>query len=266
MTSLPEGRSYSCPICMGLGYVVQRQGEYAVARVCDCSRHCELCDDLGFVIEDVNGVPTSRKCQCRMLQDRIRLFNEARLPARYSDKTVERYEVHTKQQGFVKSMLSRYRDAFSPNAKGILLYGGTGVGKTHLVAGMVRYLTLEKGFSARFVDFFALIQQIKAGFSTQDSEARIIAELDRPDILVIDELGKGRATEWERTVVDSLIAQRYNSGKTLFITTNYDVREDKLGSLSERVGPRVMSRLYEMCEFYALDGDDYRKMRATPIS
>jgi len=259
MTSLSDVRGYSCPVCMDLGYVIERQGEFSVARICECSKHCDICDDFGFTIEVVEGVSLSRKCQCRMLKDRIERFNAARIPARYSDKTLERYNAFTNTQGTIKSHLSRYRDAFSPNAKGVLLYGPTGVGKTHLVVSIMRYLTLEKGFSARFVDFFVLLQEIKATFTNGGSQDNIIAGLDRADILVIDELGKGRATEWEKTVVDSLIARRYNSGKTLFITTNYDIDENKTGALPDRVGKRVMSRLYEMCEFFAIDGDDYRK-------
>lgn len=258
-TSLSDVKGYSCPVCMDLGYVISKQGEFSVASVCKCSEHCEICDDFGFTIEVVEGVSVSRKCKCRMLRDRIKLFNAAGIPARYSDKTLERYEAFNSSQGTIKSHLSRYQDAFSPNAKGVLLYGSTGVGKTHLVVSTMRYLALEKGFSVRFVDFFALLQQVKATFTNGGSEDAIIAGLDRADLLVIDELGKGRATEWEKTVVDSLIARRYNSGKTLFITTNYDVKDGRAGGLPERVGMRVMSRLYEMCEFFSIDGDDYRK-------
>jgi len=245
---------------MDLGYLVEKKGEFAQARVCKCSEHCDICDDFGFVIEDVGGVPVSKKCVCRRLRDRIDLFNAARVPARYSDKTLEHYDPRTPRQGEAKAYLMNYRDAFSPNAKGVLLYGPTGVGKTHLVTSTIRYLTLEKGFSAKFVDFFALLQQIRATFTEGGSEAEIIARLDEPQVLVIDELGKGRATEWERTVVDSLIATRYNSGKTVFVTTNYEVdTKNGVPGLAERVGPRVMSRLHEMCEFFLIDGDDYRQ-------
>lgn len=260
-TSLSDARGYSCPLCMDLGYVIERRGDVSVAGICSCSEHCGGCGDFGFIIEVIEGVSVSRKCQCRMLRDRIDLFNAAHIPARYSDKTLDRYEAFTGSQGTIKAYLGNYRDAFTPNAKGVLLYGSTGVGKTHLVVSTMRYLALEKGFSVRFVDFFLLLQQIKATFTNGGSQDAIIADLDRPDLLVIDELGKGRATEWEKTVVDALVARRYNSGKTLFITTNYDVEEGRAGALPERVGKRVMSRLYEMCEFFSIDGDDYRKRK-----
>ncbi len=248
----------NCPKCLGLGYVVKGEGEFAQAEVCDCSKHCEICGDLGYLIEFKDNYPVAKKCQCTFLKDRIKSFNNAKIPARYALKTIEHYNPQTRLQRDVKDYLLRYRDEFLKGAKGVLLYGGTGVGKTHLVVGLIRYLTLERGFSARFVEFFHLLQEIKAAFSEGLSEADILKPLVLPDILVIDELGKGRGSEWERDVLDSLISDRYNAGKTIFATTNFSVDPADPNGLHERVGKRVMSRLWEMCEFFQVDGPDYR--------
>ena len=87
------------------------------------------------------------------------------------------------------------------------------------------------------------------------------------EVLVIDELGKGRSNEWELNILDQLISKRYNASKKTVITTNYvssdiarGIGEEK-EILEERVGERIASRLYEMCEFMHLEGKDYRKER-----
>ena len=100
----------------------------------------------------------------------------------------------------------------------------------------------------------------------------MLLPLIETEVLVIDELGKGRSSEWELNILDQLISKRYNASKITLITTNY-VSEDykqKKGSghssqnedqetLENRVGSRIASRLREMCEFIPIEGDDYRR-------
>ena len=89
------------------------------------------------------------------------------------------------------------------------------------------------------------------------------------EVLVIDELGKGRANEWELGVLDQLISKRYNSTKDTIITTNYITKDinlkynrDSKEILEFRVGDRIASRLFDMCEFFYLEGKDFRRMAA----
>ena len=81
--------------------------------------------------------------------------------------------------------------------------------------------------------------------------------------LVIDELGKGRGSEWELGVLDDLISKRYNAQRTTVLTTNYPIQKSSAyegeEDLSERVGIRIYSRLTEMCRPVRLSGADYRQ-------
>jgi DNA replication protein DnaC len=104
--------------------------------------------------------------------------------------------------------------------------------------------------------------------------------------VIIDELGKGRNTEWEKTIADSLICGRYNRGKIIVASTNFKFQEraathqfnidlerdlsgrsefspDQFGSLESRVGQRVFSRLREMTAFIELTGPDFRKLSSS---
>ncbi len=89
------------------------------------------------------------------------------------------------------------------------------------------------------------------------------------EVLAIDELGKGRNTEFEGTIVDELVSRRYNAGKPILGTTNYEPEAARglaapnlaggaAPSLPDRVGPRVYSRLEEMCDFVEVPGEDFR--------
>ena len=101
-------------------------------------------------------------------------------------------------------------------------------------------------------------------------------ELLNVPILAIDELGKGRLTGWERTVIDDIVSGRYNSNGVLLATTNYkwgspQTKGAELSNLAEnfdkqtlgdRVGERVFSRLQEMCYFTPIQGVDFRANRS----
>jgi DNA replication protein DnaC len=116
-----------------------------------------------------------------------------------------------------------------------------------------------------FKDFFYLLSELKQAYSEGTGENQVIMPLIETEVLVIDELGKGRSNEWELNILDQLISKRYNASKKTLITTNYvtyDVAKE-LGEeheiLEVRIGERIASRLYEMCEFMYLEGRDYRK-------
>ena len=121
----------------------------------------------------------------------------------------------------------------------------------------------------------------RAGFSTKTSTTAILDPLLDVEVLAIDELGKGRCTDWELAVVDELISRRYNAMATILATTHYapklgrrrpmdaamvgpanlSVSSGSQYTLAERIGERVFSRLMEMAELQEVHGHDYRENR-----
>ena len=147
--------------------------------------------------------------------------------------------------------------------------GASGLGKTHLAICAISELTLERGIKCLFTDFFDLLNDLKSAYSEGRPENQVIFPLVETEVLVIDELGKGRANEWELSVLDQLISKRYNSSKSTIITTNFVTKEvnsklnrDNKEILEYRIGERIASRLFEMCSFIYLEGRDFRRMSA----
>jgi DNA replication protein DnaC len=260
-----------CAKCKGSFIVVRPKGTVAVATLCTCIPDCERCRGTGKVLVTSDGAERIARCKCRMLPDRIAMFNKAGIPARHAHASFESFNKDL--GGTMPGFLSTYKwsHGYRPGepVRGLVLHGEVGRGKTHLLVAMVRQLIMEHGVQVRFVEFSHLLAELKRGFEEGRGQGGLLAHLTEMEILAIDELGKGRNTEWERTIVDELVSQRYNGMKTLLATTNFcpggpTGLEGNLSlggakqSLSDRVGPRVYSRLTEMAEFVDVAGEDFR--------
>ena len=211
-----------CPECHGEGYTVGRDGEHARALQCGCTGVCPHCRDTGWVAVSDERRARRTRCACHRLTQRIKAFNEARIPARHSNSTRMSFEPSGPALiGFkaVNAYLERYEPG--DENRGMVLHGDVGRGKTHLLVALVRDLIFRHGVTARFVEFSHLVGDLKAGFDIGRGTHSLLDPLVRVDVLAIDELGKGRNTEFEGTVVDELVSRRYNAAQPILATTNY---------------------------------------------
>jgi DNA replication protein DnaC len=146
--------------------------------------------------------------------------------------------------------------------RGILFAGTVGVGKTHLAVSILKGLT-ERGFLCLFYEFGTLLKEIQDSYNsdTKTSELKVLAPVFDADVLVLDEIGATKPTDWVRDTMAHIINTRYNDRKLTIFTTNYpdERRNDRDETLEDRVGSRLRSRLFEMCKTVTLNGDDYRK-------
>lgn len=271
------GAQPRCTSCHGAGIQVVRDGALAKAVRCHCVTTCPSCQGTGLVAVGSEFRAPRRRCDCVRVEGRMRLFDAAEIPGRYHEATLGSFDPRRgSSPAFVAS--NAYLHSFRPRQenRGLVLHGGVGRGKTHLMIGVLRELILRHGVSARFIEFTHLLADLKSTFDRRSGSAELLEPLSQVDVLAIDELGKGRNTEFEGTVLDELISRRYNASSTVLATTNYEPSaathraaanladgEEAQPALIDRVGDRVFSRLREMCDFVPVRGDDYREVGRT---
>lgn len=160
---------------------------------------------------------------------------------------------------------------------GLLFTGSIGVGKTHLATAILQKLILEKGVPALFCDYRELLKSITNSYNAhvQITELEVLKPVFDAEVLVLDELGAAKPTEWVWETVAHILNTRYNDKRTTIITTNYPnlppgaasaqdagavarqaTRDESLG---DRIGERMRSRLQEMCVTVEMRGADYRQ-------
>ncbi|WP_242338534.1 MULTISPECIES: ATP-binding protein [Anaeromyxobacter] len=283
---MPDPGTTSCSDCGGGGYVVEQVlGQPARARRCTCQSACPRCGETGYTLVPSGGSMVAQVCSCRHLDERIGVFNQIGIPAAVAKASFDGFKSWSPDHAKAKAVAEDFARKFRKDAptKGYLLYGRPGAGKTHLLVATLRYLALEKGVAGRYVEFMLLLSDIRSGFDANRGHMEILRPLLSVPVLAIDELGKERGTEWERSMLDELISRRFNSGLATLFATNYFLearapaeepgrvvrtrspefqRDAEAMTLAQRVGDRIYSRLNEMCSFVKLDpGHDLRKDR-----
>jgi len=175
------------------------------------------------------------------------------------EKFVEGYPVHT-------------------DGKGLLLTGDIGGGKTHLAVGLLKELITRRGVLGMFYDYRELLKEVQNSYNREvtATELGILRPVFEAEVLVLDELGAAKPTDWVWDTVAQILNTRYNERRTTIITTNYAnaaglmgtagqgretaakqaMREETLG---DRIGERMLSRLQEMCVVVEMHGEDFRQ-------
>lgn len=250
-----------CAECANAFMRIWQRGDYVAAEPCDCDRPCLVCRDTGHLaVRDARGYVAVKSCRRQQLDERVKLVNAAKLPGRYHAADFVSFQPVTPSLMTARHHAFRFASEFVTGAKGLLFHGACGTGKTHLMVAVLRYLVLQRSVAVRFVEFFHLLSALKATFEGTGQASEVMRELIEVPVLAVDELGKGRGSEWEREVIDELVSRRYNARRTTMFTTNFAPGEKSEPGLNlkERVGVRIYSRLKQMCAPYHLSAPDYR--------
>lgn len=225
---------------------------------------CPECLGTGVVVEnDENGVGYARPCACIGEVINSDPMNRARIPTQFRHCTLGSFApVGGETMHRARDIALRFVKLYPNVNMGLMFQGPPGVGKTHLAVGVLKALVERKNVDCRFVDFSDLLIELRSSFKDPDvSEEAILIPLRDVDVLLIDDLGAMKISDWTMDILNHVINNRYKSGKLLLVTTNFMDRDVgvKTQTLEERIGTPLRSRLYEMCKLVEIDGGDFRK-------
>lgn len=246
---------------------------------------CPLCAGTGWkpVPEAPDGGVT--RCDCLLRARGGALIAAARIPKRYEHCELSNFEFEGPHLHLAAARMAacRFVEEYPLKKTGLLLVGTAGAGKTHLAVGVAKALIREKGTECVFYDYGDLLKQIQDSYnpSVQATELGLLRPVFETEILVLDDLGSVKPTEWRWDTIRLIINTRYNDSRTTIITTNFAdepaagvvdpdaprrsesfsaaraaARDETLG---DRIGERMRSRLHEMCRVVKMDGPDFRQ-------
>ena len=163
---------------------------------------------------------------------------------------------------------------------GLMFVGTCGVGKTHLAVAILRELILTRGVVGLFYDYRELLKEIQNSYnqSVSTTELQVLRPVFEAEVLVLDELGAVKPSEWVWDTVSHILNTRFNEKKTTIITTNYPDEPplvempartfsaaeqaraaNRRETLGDRITERMRSRLHEMCRTIPMHGQDFRQ-------
>ena len=242
---------------------------------------CPDCGGSGWKIVERDGVSGAERCECAKGGRAKRFLQVAGIPEIYQNATFDNFDVRDtdiagQELYAARQKVLNYAHEFPLSPKpGLLIMGDHGRGKTHLAVAALRRI-IDKGFQGVFFDYQTLLDRIQqsidptSGSSNKDDYH---TALDA-EVLLLDELGARRISDWVEDVVTSIVTHRYNHRKPLIVTTNHpdpdagdrrtmkmaDGTTDYRRTLVDFIGERARSRLFEMCEVVRISAvvKDYR--------
>ena len=189
--------------------------------------------------------------QYLQLQEIARLSMSAGISQRFKNRRFDTFKV-TKENKKAFETAKKYADKYPiENGKGLLITGTCGTGKTHLAVAILHAI-LDSGCPGLFCTVPDLLTEIRKSYK-EDYDSKKIKNVMNARLLILDDLGAEKTTDWVQEQLYLIINHRYEYELSTIITSNLDI-----GQLAQKIGERSASRLLEMCYGIKLNGEDYR--------
>ena len=244
----------------------------STAPIADKAPVCSACGDSGWREVASGDDRRVTRCECFLGSRADRLLTVARIPARYEHCELEGYEPGSNPSLVsAKMTVCNFIQQYPLDRTGLMFRGSIGVGKTHLAVATIKELIRAKNVPCVFCEYRELLKRIQDSYNpaAETTELEVLRPVFETEVLVLDELGAVKPSQWVWDTVSFILNTRYNDNRTTIITTNLldeaslgvlgrpsGMREDSLG---DRIGERMRSRIHEMCRTVKMDGEDFRE-------
>lgn len=241
-------------------------------------RYCKAChtrrQTLITIPDGKGGEFTLRpSVMCKCMEEKVeaeRLEKEAQnraerlramrrksgIPSLYEDASFETF-VQRKDNAPIYQMASRYAEKFGEMkklGKGLLFHGGVGTGKTY-TACSIGNTVLDAGYSVFMTSTYEMLK-LRADDNEQQYEDRVLGS----SLLIIDDIGAERTTDYGREKVFSYIDSRVSTGLPMIFTTNLDFK--KMLNPETQQEARIYDRIMKRCFPIAFTGESWRREEA----
>lgn len=191
--------------------------------------------------------------QAKLRADELRRLTEATIPPRWKRATFATYRCPPGDSG----ALAKVRRWGPESDRGLFLFGQPGAGKSHLAFALTQELA-RQGIRLFVADWTDLLRRLRKTYDGPgEHESEILAEVQRADVVIIDDLAAGRVTDWATDTLWTIVQTRYEDETPIVATCNLSLG-DLARKLASADGDRIVSRLAEMCERIEVRARDYR--------
>lgn len=246
--SIERKRIFSDPAC----HKCYGRGVYFEAKA-----DCEACngtgDFEGYECSCVSG--PARFCDCHK-QQKIRVMTDkARLPKKNLGCRVQNFMPKNKSERAVRDAVAVWVTGYPNTMKpGLFIYGPTGVGKTHLAAAICQALITRNEVQPLYVSTTELMAMAIARFNNEDSLIDPFIPAAEAEVLVLDDFGAEKPSEWSLSKFMELVDGRYRREQPTIFTSNLN-----MASIEAMYGSRIADRIYEHCEILHCNGESRRR-------
>lgn len=263
--------SDECPLCGGKGYTTYEIENVEYRSVCACRKGevmCTICNDKGYIEnQDENGITRTTVCKCIQDMQARKRTEFAKIPEKYNGISVSDFktDVYSNENIGIANVARHIAAKYVYNfeelkaaGKGLYLYSNAkGSGKTMLSIAIGNALGNKYGIHYRFITTVDLIDEIRKTFHKESkrTESEIINLVSDIGLLILDDVGVERPTDFVKEKLNQIINRRVNDKKITIITSNIHMSQLPLDE-------RTISRLKESCIPVNLPEESIREKKA----